>query len=150
MAYKRKRNFCAKFIKKTKRSFYNNLNVNKIIDNKSFWKTVKPSFPEKTLKGEKIVLAENDTTFSEKNEVAEIFWSYFDCIVDGLNIKRCEVSKEYGDAILNAIKTFEKHPNILIIQELNSSCGFSLESVSLGDVKKVTREQITEFTTYLI
>ena len=53
LAYKRQRNFCTKLIKKTKRTFYNNLNVNKITDNKSFWKTVKLSFTEKTLKDEK-------------------------------------------------------------------------------------------------
>ena len=53
LAYKRQCNFCTKLIKKTKMNFYNNLNVNKITHNKSFWKTVKPSFTEKTLKDEK-------------------------------------------------------------------------------------------------
>ena len=80
LGYKRQSNFCTTLIKKTKRNFYNNLNVNKITDNKSFWKTVKPSFTEKTLKDEKIVLTENDTTFSEENKIAEIFRSYFDGI----------------------------------------------------------------------
>ena len=50
LEYKRQRNFCTTLIKKTKRNFYNNLNVNKITDNKSCWKTVKPSFTEKALK----------------------------------------------------------------------------------------------------
>ena len=122
LAYKRQRNFCTKLIKKTTRSFYSNLNVNKIADNKSFWKTVKPSFTEKTLEDEKIVLVENYSTFSEENEVAEIFRSYFDGIVDGLNIKRCKISKEHSDPILNAIKTLEKDPSILKIKELNSGC----------------------------
>ena len=80
------------------------------------------------------------TTSSEENKVAEIFWSYFDGIVDGLNIKRCEISKEHSDPILNTIKTFEKHPSILKIKELNSGCRFSFENVSLEDVKKVTGE----------
>ena len=40
-------------IKNTKRNFINNRNVNKITDNKSFWKSVKPSFTEKALKDEK-------------------------------------------------------------------------------------------------
>ena len=67
----------------------------------------------RTLKDEKI-LAENDTTISEENEVAEIFWSYFDgVIVNGLNIKQCEISKWHNDPIVNAIKTFEKDPSIL-------------------------------------
>ena len=62
-------------IKNIKRNFINNRNVNKITDNKSFWKSVKPSFTEKALKDEKIVLAENDTTILEENEVAGIFRS---------------------------------------------------------------------------
>ena len=36
---------------------------------KSSWKTVKPSFTEQTLKDEKLVLIENDTSFSEENEI---------------------------------------------------------------------------------
>ena len=82
---KRQRNFCTTLIKKIKRNFYNNLNVNKITNNKSFWKIVKPSFTEKALKDEEIVLTENDTTFLEENKIAEIFRSYFDGIVGGLN-----------------------------------------------------------------
>ena len=150
LEYKRQRNFCTKLIKKTKRNFYNNLNVNKITDNKSFWKTVKLSITEKTLKDEKIALVENDTTFSEENEVAEIFRSYFDGIVDGLNIKRCEISKEPIDPILNAIKTFEKHPSILKMKELNSGCRFSFENVSIEDVKKVTLELDISKTSQLL
>ena len=139
LACNKKRNFCTILIKKTKRNFNNNLNVSKITDNKSFPKTVKPSFTEKTLKGGKIVVVENDATFSEENKVAEIFQSYFDGIVDGRNIKRCEISKKHSDPILNAVKTFERHPNILKIKELNSGCRFSFENDSLEDVKKVTR-----------
>ena len=157
LAYKRQRNFCAKLIKKTKRNFCNNLNINKIADNKSFWKTVKPSFTEKKLKDEKIVLVENDTTVSEESEVAEIFRSYFNGTVDGLNIKRCENSKEHSDPRLHAIKAFEKPPSILKIKQLNSGCRFSFENVSLEDIKKVTREldisnasQLLDITTKII
>ena len=50
------------------------------------------------------------------------------------------MSKEDSDPILNAIKTFEKHPSILKIKELSSACRFSFENVGLEDVKKVTRE----------
>ena len=84
-----------------------------------------------------IALVENDTTISEENGIAEIFRSYFEVIVDGLNIKRCEISEEYSDPIVKVIKLFEKHPSITNMKELNSGCGFSLENVSLEDVKKV-------------
>ena len=47
-AYKRQRNFCVKLLRKTKEEFYNNLNAKYITKNKLFWKTVKPSFIDKT------------------------------------------------------------------------------------------------------
>ena len=93
LAYKKQRNFCTTFNKKAKRNCYNNLNVNKITDNNSFWKIVKSSFTEKTLKDEKMVLVENNATFSEENKIAEIFRSYSDGIVYGLNVERCEISE---------------------------------------------------------
>ena len=54
--------------------------------------------------------------------------SYFDGIVDGLNFKRCKISKEHSDPILNAIKTFGKHPSILKIKDLNSGCRIFFEN----------------------
>ena len=75
----------------------------------------------------------------EGNKIAEIFRSYLDGIVDSLNIKRCEIYKEHIDPKLNAIKTFEKHPSILKIKELNSGCRFSFKNLSFEDAKKITR-----------
>ena len=59
-AYKKQRNLCVKLLKKAKRTFYNTLDVKKISDNKTFWKTIKPNFTEKTIKDQKITLVEND------------------------------------------------------------------------------------------
>ena len=49
-AYKRQRNFCVKLLRKSKKNFYNNLNVNRIIDNRKFLQTIKPNCTDKTLK----------------------------------------------------------------------------------------------------
>ena len=43
-----------------------------------------------------------------------------------------------SDLIVNAIRTFEKHPRILKIKDLNSGCKISVENLSFQDVKKVT------------
>ena len=40
LAYKKQRNFCVKISRKTKRNDYNNIKINKITDNKSFWNTI--------------------------------------------------------------------------------------------------------------
>ena len=40
-AYKHQRNFCSRLYKRGKKKYLNNLDLNKITDNKVFWKTVK-------------------------------------------------------------------------------------------------------------
>ena len=52
LACKRQRNYCVNFLKRSKRDFFNNLKVNKVTDNKHFWKTIKPNSTDKALKDE--------------------------------------------------------------------------------------------------
>ena len=66
-------NSCVKLLRKTKKEFYNNLNVKYITENKLFWKTVKASFTEKTLKDERITIVENNKVVSDESELVEIF-----------------------------------------------------------------------------
>ena len=80
-AYKRQRSFCVKLLRKTKKEFYNNLNVKYITENKLFWKTVKPSFTDKTLKDERITLVENNKVVSDESKLVEIFSKCFGNIV---------------------------------------------------------------------
>ena len=65
-AHQRQRNFCVELLRKTKKDFYNNLNVKYITENKLFWKTVKSSFTDKTLKDERITLVENNKVVQMK------------------------------------------------------------------------------------
>ena len=41
-SYKKQRNFCVNLLRKTKKDYFNDLNINNITDNKVFWKTIKP------------------------------------------------------------------------------------------------------------
>ena len=49
LAYKRQRKYCSKLLKRSKKIFYNNLNVKKVTDSKHFWKTIKSNFTGKIL-----------------------------------------------------------------------------------------------------
>ena len=42
LAYKRQRNLCTSLVKKAKREYCANLNPSVILDNKRFWRTIKP------------------------------------------------------------------------------------------------------------
>ena len=42
--YKKQRNFCVTLLRRTKKDYFQNLNVKDLSDNKEFWKTIKPYF----------------------------------------------------------------------------------------------------------
>ena len=46
--YSMQQNYCVSLLRKTKKSYCNNLNEKKITDNKTFWKTAKPFLSDKT------------------------------------------------------------------------------------------------------
>ena len=59
--YRKLRNECVSLTKKVKREYFQNLNINSIIDNKTFWKAVKPVLSNKGNTNQiKIILVEND------------------------------------------------------------------------------------------
>ena len=60
--YTSQRNLCKKLLKNTKRTYFNNLDIRKVTDNRTFWKTVVPLFSNKFSKSEKINLTEGNKT----------------------------------------------------------------------------------------
>ena len=45
--YKRQRNFRVNLLKREKRNYYSNLDIKVLDDNKTFWQSIKPLFPNK-------------------------------------------------------------------------------------------------------
>ena len=131
LAYKRQSNYCVKLLKRSKKDFYNNLNVKIITDNKHFWKTIKSNFTDKILKDEKIVLVEDDKVTTGEMDLAKTFKDHFENIVESLHIERlCRVDFD-REPVVNAIKNFSQHRRILKIREnTNSFACFSFRAVS--------------------
>ena len=80
-AYNKQQNFCVSLFRKTKKDYYNNLNIKNVCDNRTFWKTVKPSLSDKINKSGKIILREGDEYISSENDVSEIMNDFFVNIV---------------------------------------------------------------------
>ena len=112
VAYKKQRNICVKLLRKTKKDFFINLDVELLTENKHFWKTVKPCLTDKTLKGERITLIENEKVVSDERELVKIFNEYLSNIVPNLDIQRPPSITLHHDPVLRAIKKFENHPSI--------------------------------------
>ena len=58
--YKKQRNFCLKLLRQTREKYFNNINVKKVSDNKTFCKSVKPFFSNKGLNSNNILLVEGN------------------------------------------------------------------------------------------
>ena len=137
--YKRQRNFCVKLLTRTKKEFYNNLNVKYITENKLFWKTVKPSFTDKTLKDERITLVENNKVVSDESELVEIFSKDFGNILQNLSIDDLtNTSDNDAVTIREAIEKYQNHPRINVIREnIDTTNYFSFELINPEWISKI-------------
>ena len=83
--YSKLRNECVKLTKKVKIEYFRNINIQSIIDNKKFWKTIRPNFANKN-KTHKIILVEGGEIISDNTKTADVFNDYFVNIVKVLDI----------------------------------------------------------------
>ena len=68
--YNKQRNICVSLVKKAKRHYYENLDLNDINDNKTFWATVKPLFSNKIKSADNIFLDESGEIIRNEVKVA--------------------------------------------------------------------------------
>ena len=68
--------------------YFQNMDVNKVSDNKMFWKTVKPRFSNKCKTANTIILTEGDMIIKNEKLIADTFNSYFADITKTLKLKR--------------------------------------------------------------
>ena len=86
--YKKQRNYYVKFLRKTKMEYFQNMDVNKVHDNKMFWKTVKPRFSNKCKTANAIILTEKDMIMKTEKLIADTFNNYFADITKPLKLKK--------------------------------------------------------------
>ena len=132
--YTKYRNYCTGLFRKEKKSYYNNLDIKRVTDNRLFWKTVGPLFSDKHFSSKKIILVEGEEIISNDRDIADIFNTHFTNIVETLNIEGfATYDHSYDpelDYISNIMGKFKTHPSILKIKErVNIDKPFHLESI---------------------
>ena len=115
-------------MRKSKRGYYENLNIKNATDNKLFWKSVKPLLSDKSRIRDRINITESET--------AENLNSFFSNIVKNLNISRYSEFDPVTDPILKAIFKYKDHPSILAIQSNCEKEAFCFSEVNIEDIKK--------------
>ena len=94
-----------------------------VIDNRTFWKTVKPFLSEKVTKHSKTNLLEYDKITSRDDQITKMFSEYF-ISIPILNMPsngyKCPHSSEQ-DPILKILHKYKDYPSIKLIKVKNSS-----------------------------
>ena len=86
--YDKQRNSCKSLFCREKKSFFNNRDTKKIVDNKRFWQIVKPFFSDENRVKNKITLIEGKTKIvSDNNLVAEMFNNFSANIVSSIGLQ---------------------------------------------------------------
>ena len=86
--YKQQRNYCVKLKRKNKMEDFQNMDVNKVNDNKMFWKTVKPRLSNKCKTANTIILTEGYMIIKNEKLKADTFNNYFADITKTLKLKK--------------------------------------------------------------
>ena len=146
-------NLCVKLFRNHKRCFYEDLNINLIADNKKFWRTVKPSFTDKSKNSQNITLVEGKDIVTYTKTLVNVFSDFFSNAVKNVGIiedngnKQIEENNE-KDIILGIIEKFKIHPSILKIQEnVSLSSIFKFETVTCEDIKIIINGLVTSKST---
>ena len=136
-----------------KQSFFNNLDTKKIVDNKRFWRTVKPFFSDKNRVKNKITLIEEKTKIvSNNNLMAETFNKFFANIVPSLG-SQCKdellASVEHiQDPLEKIIGKSKQHPSIIaIMKHRPNKSNFSFSRVAKRSIESLIKTLDSSKTT---
>ena len=140
--YTKRRNFCVSLLRKTQKKYYENLNEKSVVDNKLFWKTVKPLLSDKVAGKDEIRLIENNELVKTDLETAEVLNNFFSNIVQNLDISRYSndepLVSNTNDATLKAILKYRNHPSIIAIQNKCKGKG-NFNFIEVGQKQSITK-----------
>ena len=139
--YTSQKNLCKKLLKNTKRTYFNNLDIRKVTDNRTCWKTVVPLFYNKLSKSEKTNLTEKNKTISNDDELCRIFNNFFSKTVDKLKIPNISSYKldKSNDPLKEALRYFENHTSIKNIRSKSFDANFTFRDVCSSEVIKLIK-----------
>ena len=128
--YNKQRNFCKNLLRTAKKLYFSNLDIKKVIDNRSFWKTVSPLFSPKCSKCGKIILNENNKCVSNDKKLYQINCGYISNMISELQILSISENisnvTDITDPVLTAVNMFQNHPSIKNIRAKNFKSVFLL------------------------
>ena len=127
----------------TKNSYFNNLGISKINDNRYFWKPIFPFFFfENKPKSEKCNLNKESENISGNAELWRIFYNYYSEVISNLKIPSLiDNSADDSNAVTNplsiATKLFDQHPSIINAKKKKIDSVLNLKENNSTEVENV-------------
>ena len=75
-----------KILHQAKTSYYGKLDMNSVLDNKKFWRTVKPVVTDKVQTSSSITLVEDEKISTNDSQLTEIFNEFFTTITQTMDM----------------------------------------------------------------
>ena len=123
-------------MRENKKQYYGSLNVNRITDNKNFWRVVKPNFSNKIVGTNGVILRDGGKIISDTEKVADTFNKFFVNIGNNLinNKQFLAETNDASDPVLKAIKKYSVRASILGIKEKMTNNMFSFRNVTYEEI----------------
>ena len=83
--YSKQRNYCVSPLRKSKSDYFGNLNEKNIIDNKTFWKTIKPFLLDKVRSTNKMTLIDKEEIIMDEYNTTKVLNTFFSKVVSNLS-----------------------------------------------------------------
>ena len=108
-------NNCVNLLRKSKKQYFNNIDVKNITNNKKFWKTIRPKFSNKCKTANAIILVEDEEILQDEKATASTFNNYFTDVAHSLGLKKKNIGLE--DNLSKIVKNFRNFESIKKIKE---------------------------------
>ena len=139
--YKRQKNFCLSLLRRTKKDYFANLKESNIIDNKKFWKTVKPLFSSKGSGSTSYTLVDKEEIINDEKRIAQIFNDYYGQIISKLDLPEppSVAFDETSDHTEMCIQKYRQHPSIIEIKKTEYLNKFSFAKITKEEIEKIIK-----------
>ena len=132
--YNKQQNFCKKLQRATKKLYFSNLGIKKVVDNRSFWETVSLVYSTKGSNDDKIIPNKYGIRVSNDGELCQIFYGCFSNIISEPKIPSISenISNVTGisNPVLAGINMFQDHPSIKNVRVKNLKSAFFLHTLT--------------------
>ena len=137
--YKKQRNKCVNLRKKAVKIYFKNITESGIMENKLFWKTMKPFVTNKSgISNDNITIVDNERIITDDKELATMLNNHYINIVEkssgikpnSIDFKEAQNKQGVIDII---IKKFENHPSIVKIKECCTMTSEEFKFIEIND-----------------